>query len=169
MRPGAMKRSADFILRAPRPGDIGFVVHRHGVLYNAEYGWDWTFEALVADVASEFILKFDGVHDCCWIAEADGRAVGSAFVVRSTTPGVAKLRLVYVEPEMRGTGLGQALVEACMSFARGANYRRMRLWTNDVLVPARRLYQRLGFVMTATEPYRGFGHDLVGETWERDL
>lgn len=158
-----------FILRQPGPGDIGFVIHRHGVLYNLEYGWDWTFEALVATVASEFILKFDGAHECCRIAEAGGRVVGSAFVVRSGTPGIAKLRLVYVEPEMRGTGLGQALVEECMSFSRAARYTRMKLWTNDVLLPARRLYHRLGFVMTATEPYRGFGHDLVGETWERDL
>lgn len=158
-----------FILREPRPGDIGYVIHRHGALYNSEYGWDWTFEALVAAVASEFILKFDRTHECCRIAEADGRVVGSAFVVRSGTPGVAKLRLVYVEPEMRGSGLGQALVEDCMRFARAARYTRMKLWTNDVLLPARRLYHRLGFVMTATEPYRGFGHDLVGETWERDL
>ncbi|MDX2155678.1 MAG: GNAT family N-acetyltransferase [Hyphomicrobiaceae bacterium] len=157
------------ILRQPRPGDIGYVVHRHGALYHAEYGWDWTFEALVAKVAADFIERFDPARDCCRIAESDGRPVGSAFVVRSDTPHVAKLRMVYVEPGQRGTGLGRLLVEDCMSFARGAGYTRMTLWTNDVLVPARRLYQRLGFEMTATEPYRGFGQDLVGETWERDL
>lgn len=164
MRPGIQ-----FALREPRPGDIGFVIHRHGVLYNREYGWDWTFEALVADVASEFVLKFHSAHDCCRIAEVEGRVVGSAFVVRSDRPGVAKLRLVYVEPETRGTGLGQALVEDCMQFARAAGYTGMKLWTNDVLLAARRLYQRLGFVMTNSEPYRGFGHDLVGEIWERPL
>lgn len=157
------------VLREPEPGDIGWVIHRHGVLYNQEYGWDWTFEALVAKVAGEFIDRFDPTFDCCRIAEAGGRIVGSAFVVRGGDAGVAKLRLVYVEPQVRGTGLGRRLVEDCMTFARGAGYRRMTLWTNDVLVPARRLYQRLGFEMIAAEPYRGFGHDLVSETWERDL
>lgn len=160
---------ASFILREPRPGDMGFVVHRHGVLYNQEFGWDWTFEGMVADVVSEFVTRFDPAHDCGRIAEAGGRVVGSAFVVRSETAGVAKLRLVYVEPEMRGTGLGRALVEDCMDFARQRGYGRMKLWTNDVLIAARRLYKGLGFVMTASQPYRGFGHDLVGETWERDL
>jgi GNAT superfamily N-acetyltransferase len=158
-----------FTLREPRPGDIGWVVHRHGALYNLEYGWDWTFEALVARVAAEFIEQFDPARDCCRIAEADGRIAGSAFVVRTDRPGVAKLRLVYVEPPMRGSGLGRVLVEECMAFARRAGYRHMTLWTNDVLVPARRLYERLGFVMVASKPYRGFGHDLVSETWERDL
>jgi GNAT superfamily N-acetyltransferase len=160
---------SDYRLREPRPGDIGYVVHRHGALYHAEYGWDWTFEALVAKVAGDFIERFDPARDCCRIADLDGVVVGSAFVVRTDQPQVAKLRLVYVEPSMRGTGLGRALVEDCMSFARRAGYRRMTLWTNDVLLPARRLYQRLGFAMTASEPYHAFGHDLVSETWERDL
>jgi DNA-binding MarR family transcriptional regulator/GNAT superfamily N-acetyltransferase len=166
---GAPSRRFEAMLREPRPGDIGWVVHRHGALYNQEYGWDWTFEALVAKVAGEFIEQFDPAQDCCRIAEVDGRIVGSSFVVRSGKPRVAKLRLVYVEPEMRGSGLGRRLVEDCMSFARRAGYMRMTLWTNDVLLAARRLYQRLGFEMVASEPYRGFGHDLVSETWERDL
>jgi GNAT superfamily N-acetyltransferase len=161
--------SRPWTLRAPRPGDIGWVVHRHGALYAEEYGWDWTFEALVAKVAADFIERFDPDRDCCRIAEAEGVVVGSAFVVRSGTDGVAKLRLVYVDRQMRGTGLGRALVEDCMAFAKTAGYRRMTLWTNDVLLEARHLYRRLGFEMIATEPYRGFGHDLVGETWERDL
>ena len=156
-------------LRDPRPGDIGWVVHRHGALYNAEHGWDWTFEALVSKVAAEFINTFDPAQDCCRIADEAGRIVGSAFVVRGGKPGIAKLRLVYVEPALRGSGLGRQLVEDSLSFARRAGYRRMTLWTNDVLVAARRLYQRLGFEMTASEPYHGFGHDLVSETWERDL
>jgi DNA-binding MarR family transcriptional regulator/predicted N-acetyltransferase YhbS len=163
------ERKPGATLRDPRPGDIGWIVHRHGVLYNLEYGWDWTFEALVAKVAGEFVEQFDPTRDCCRIAEVEGRIVGSAFVVRSGKAGVAKLRLVYVEPETRGTGLGQRLVEDCMRFARRAGYKRMTLWTNDVLLAARRLYKRLGFEMLAAEPYRGFGHDLVGETWERDL
>lgn len=155
-------------LRAHRPGDIGWIVHRHAVLYAAEYGWDGTFEAMVARVGAEFIETYDPARARCILAECDGVMVGSAMVVRKSDD-VAKLRLVYVEPSARGGGVGRMLVEACMSFAREAGYRRMTLWTNDVLVPARALYQRLGFVMTASEAYRGFGQDLVGETWERDL
>lgn len=160
---------APYMIRGPRPGDIGHVVSRHAAIYNAEFGWDWTFEAMVARVAAEFIDAFDPATDCCLIADVGGAVVGSAFVVAGAEPGVAKLRLVYVEAEMRGTGLGRALVEGCIAFARGAGYRRMTLWTNDILVPARKLYERLGFVMVASEPYRGFGKNLVGETWERDL
>jgi GNAT superfamily N-acetyltransferase len=160
---------AGYTIRGPEPGDIGHVVSRHAAIYNAEFGWDWTFEAMVARVAADFIEAFDPATDCCLIAEAGGKAVGSAFVVATGEPGVAKLRLVYVEADMRGTGLGQALVTGCIAFAREAGYQRMRLWTNDILVPARRLYDRLGFVMVAREPYCAFGKDLVGETWERHL
>jgi GNAT superfamily N-acetyltransferase len=155
-------------LRAHRPGDMGWVIHRHGVIYHAEYGWDASFEAMVARVAAEFIEGFDGRCERCFIAERDGRILGSAFVVKKTDE-VAKLRLVYVEASERGTGLGRQLVEACLTFAREAGYRRMSLWTNDVLLPARALYVRLGFTMTHQDPYRAFGRDLVGETWERDL
>ncbi len=157
------------VLRDRRPGDIGWVVHRHGVLYNREHGWDGTFEALVARVAGEFIEQFDPKRDCCRIAEVEGLVVGSAFVVRTDCSGVAKLRLVYVEPEMRGTGLGRRLVEDCIAFARSAGYRRMTLWTNDPLIAARILYQRLEFVMTASEPVTSFGYAMKSETWERDL
>ncbi|MGD9804654.1 MAG: GNAT family N-acetyltransferase [Hyphomicrobiaceae bacterium] len=156
-------------LREPRCGDIGWIVHRHGALYHEEYGWDWSFEALVAKVAGEFVDQFNASRDCCRIADVDGEVVGSAFVVRSQDPRVAKLRLVYVEPAMRGTGVGQRLVEACMVFARDAGYGRMTLWTNDPLVAARRLYQRLGFEMIASEPVTAFGHAMMSETWERDL
>ena len=159
----------EVVLREPRCGDIGWVVHRHGALYHEEYGWDWTFEALVAKVAGEFIEQFDAARDCCRIADVDGEVVGSAFVVQTEDPRVAKLRLVYVEPVMRGSGLGQRLVEECMAFARRAGYARMTLWTNDPLVAARRLYQRLGFEMTAAEPVTAFGHRMMSETWERDL
>ena len=156
-------------IRAPQAGEIGWVVHRHGALYHAEYGWDWTFEAAVARIAADYVDRFDPARDCCRIAEADGGIVGSAFVVATDAPDVAKLRLVYVEPGQRGTGLGQRLVEDCMAFARSAGYRRMTLWTNDVLVAARRLYRRLDFQMTAAEPVTAFGHAMVSETWERDL
>jgi GNAT superfamily N-acetyltransferase len=155
-------------LRTHRPGDIGWVIHRHGVIYHEEYGWDVTFEAMVAKVAAAFIEAYDPKRDVCYIAERDGRILGSAFVVRQDD-STAKLRLVYVEASERGTGLGRRLVEASMVFARARGYRRMTLWTNDVLLPARRLYETLGFVMTQADPYRGFGKDLVGETWERAL
>jgi GNAT superfamily N-acetyltransferase len=155
-------------LRPLRIGDLGWVIHRHAVIYAEEYGWDATFEAMVAKVAAEFIDNFDPKTDVGIIAERSGAIVGSAFVV-AKSPAIAKLRLVYVEPTARGLGVGRQLVEACMTFARSAGYSHMTLWTNDVLVPARHLYQRLGFTLTASEPYRGFGQDLVGETWERGL
>jgi GNAT superfamily N-acetyltransferase len=156
------------MLRTHRPGDLGWIIHRHAVIYHNEYGWDGTFEAMVAKVAATFIDAFDAARDVCYIAERDGQILGSAMVVRQDED-TAKLRLVYVEASERGTGLGRHLVEACMAFARTAGYRRMTLWTNDVLVPARRLYEGLGFTLTASEPYHGFGVDLVSETWERGL
>ncbi len=155
-------------LRPPGAGDIGWVVHRHGALYAAEYGWDWTFEALVAQVASEFVLKFNPARERCWMAELDGRVVGSAFVVEKT-PEIAKLRLVYVEPEARGLGVSRQLLVASLAFAKAAGYGKMLLWTNRNLTAARGLYASAGFTMTLEEPYRGFGHDLVGETWELAL
>jgi DNA-binding MarR family transcriptional regulator/GNAT superfamily N-acetyltransferase len=165
---GSQAHPSDIVLRPHRPGDMGWVVHRHGVLYAAEYGWDETFEAVVAEVAGSFIKNFKPARERCWIAERDGEILGSAFVVEKSRT-IAKLRLVYVEPHVRGHGLGRRLVEAAMDFARAAGYRRMTLWTNDVLLPARRLYDALGFKQTASEPYHGFGKDLVGETWEQDL
>jgi GNAT superfamily N-acetyltransferase len=158
----------DFILRPPHPGDLGWVVHRHGALYHAEYGWDASFETLVGRLVAEFAENFDATRHCCFIAEHSGHIAGSAFVVDADAT-TAKLRFVYAEPWARGTGLARGLVEACMAFARGAGYRRMTLWTNDVLVPARRLYARLGFVMVAHEDGVAFGKALVSETWERDL
>ncbi len=160
--------TADVTLRAPRSGDYGWVIHRHAALYATEYGWDQSFEALVAKVVADYIEKFDAHSDCGFIADRGGDILGSAFVVRKDDT-TAKLRLVYVEQSARGIGLGRRLVEACMQFAQTAGYARMSLWTNDILVPARRLYEQLGFVMTAAEPHHSFGHDLIGETWERDL
>jgi GNAT superfamily N-acetyltransferase len=161
------------VLRPHCAGDIGWVVHRHGVIYHQQYGWDLTFEALVARVAADFIEQFDSARDCCWIAERQGlmhpEILGAAFVVKTEQAHLAKLRLVYVEPAAQGQGIGRLLVERCMAFARDAGYTRMVLWTNNVLLPARALYQTLGFTMTDAKPYRGFGYDLVGETWEQDL
>jgi DNA-binding MarR family transcriptional regulator/GNAT superfamily N-acetyltransferase len=157
-------RPAPYALRAPRPGDYGWVVQRHGALYAAEYGWDETFEALVARVVAEYAHEHDPAREAAWIAEVSGRPVGSVFCVRADDV-TAKLRLLLVEPEARGLGIGAALVDACVRFARAAGYDTLTLWTNDVLTGARRLYQRAGFTCTKAEPYRGFGHDLVGEDW----
>jgi DNA-binding MarR family transcriptional regulator/GNAT superfamily N-acetyltransferase len=155
-------------LRSHRPGDMGWVIERHGALYFQEYGWNEEFEALVAGIAAEFISELDRSRERCWIAEAHGRRLGCVFLVAGDA-GSAKLRLLLVEPEARGLGLGGRLVSECVSFARTAGYDRIVLWTQANLSGARRLYQRAGFVRTGREPHRSFGHDLVGETWELGL
>ena len=162
------RNPAAVLIRPHRIGDMGFVVHRHAVLYHQDYGFDASFEALVAKVAAEFIESFDPARGCSFIAEIDGRIAGAAFVVAKSVT-VAKLRLVYLEPWARGAGLGRRLVEACMAFARGAGYTRMTLWTQDFLVPARKLYASLGFERISAEPLQAFGRQMITETWERDL
>lgn len=156
------------VIRAHRIGDLGQVISRHGVLYAEEYGWDITFEGAVAEIAGQFIKTYDATRECCLVAEIAGEIAGSATVVR-LDDATAKLRIVYVESWARGHGLGERLVRECMAFARNTGYRRMKLWTNDVLTPARRLYQRLGFALVESRPHRSFGVDLVGEVWERIL
>lgn len=157
-----------FILRDPRPGDLGWIVHRQAALYAKEYGFDWTFEGLVSEIVGKFIAEFDPAHERCWIAEMEGEIVGSVFVVRQDEE-VAKLRMLYVDPAARGRGLGRALVDECLRFARGAGYRRMVLWTNDILVSARRIYEAAGFELLEEERHRSFGKDLVGQIWGRNL
>jgi DNA-binding MarR family transcriptional regulator/GNAT superfamily N-acetyltransferase len=156
------------ILREPRPGDMGWVVQSHGSLYAREYGFDSSFESLVAEIAAKFLASFDDSRERCWIAELDGAQVGSVFLVRHSDD-VAKLRLLLVDPAGRGQGLGQRLVAECVAFARQCGYRKITLWTQSILVAARRIYQDTGFVLVGTEPHRSFGQSLIGETWELKL
>jgi DNA-binding MarR family transcriptional regulator/GNAT superfamily N-acetyltransferase len=157
-----------YLLRPHQPGDMGWIIHRHGVLYAQEYGWDETFEALVAEIAAKFIHDFDPKRERCWIAEREGEIVGSVFLVQKSKV-VGKLRLMYVEPEARGLGIGSRLVDECIRFARQVGYKQMVLWTNSVLLAARHIYQKAGFRLAQKERHHSFGHDLIGETWELKL
>src|SRR5436190_4400129 len=160
---------APFLLRNPQPGDLGWIVSRHGALYSQEYRYDWRFEALVAQIVGEFVGHHDPKGERCWVAEKDGEVVGSVFVVRASAR-VAKLRLLYVEPSARGHGIGARLIDECIRFARQAGYRKLSLWTQSELLAARRLYEKAGFVRVKKTPHNSFGRDnLVAETWELKL
>jgi len=156
------------ILRDPAPGDIGWVVQQHGEIYAREYGWNSKFEALVAGIASEFLLKFQPKWERCWIAELNGERVGAIFVVRKSAT-VAQLRMLILTPGARGLGLGGKLVDECIAFARLKGYKKMVLWTNSCLAAARGIYAKRGFQLTQSEPHEGYGSPLVGETWELKL
>ena len=165
---GAARTSKPATLREPRPGEMGWVVQSHGAQYAGEYGFDSSFEALVAEIAAKFLTSFDASRERCWIAEIDGTQVGSVFLVRHDDD-VAKLRLLLVEPAGRGHGLGKRLVGECIAFARACGYRKITLWTQSILTSARKIYQDAGFVLVASEPHRSFGQSLIGETWEMKL
>jgi DNA-binding MarR family transcriptional regulator/N-acetylglutamate synthase-like GNAT family acetyltransferase len=162
------EQKPSYILRPHQPGDMGWVIYRHGVLYSQEYGWDEQFEALVASICAKFLQRFDPKRERCWIAEKDGEIVGSVFLVKRSK-NVAQLRMLYVEPSARGLGIGGRLVSECVRFAKQSGYKKIVLWTNSILYAARKIYEAHGFQMTKKESEHSFGHDLVFETWELEL
>lgn len=160
--------ASDIVLRDPKAGDYGWIIARHGEIYAAEYGWDVRFEALVAHIVADYMDDHDPARERCWIAEHNGDNVGTVFVVRQNDE-VAKLRLLLVDPDARGSGLGRRLVRECIGFAGAAGYRHLVLWTNDVLIGARHIYETEGFRLTAQTPHADFGPAMVGEMWELEL
>jgi DNA-binding MarR family transcriptional regulator/N-acetylglutamate synthase-like GNAT family acetyltransferase len=166
--PTPSRPGASFLLRPHRPGDLGWIVQRHAMLYTEEHGWDMSFEGLVAEIVAKFVASFDPRRECCWIAEQQGRNVGSVAVVKAAED-TAQLRLLLVEPEARGLGIGKRLVEEAIAFSRRAGYRRVILWTNDILIVARHIYEQAGFHLMGEETHRSFGRDLVGQFWALDL
>jgi len=166
---GHLPRREDVVLREPAPGDLGWIVQRNAAVYASEYGWNTDYEGLVARIVADFAEDHDPHLERVWIAELDGRPVGCVMCVRDDAPATARLRLLLVEPEARGLGIGDRLVGAVIDFARGVGYRELVLWTNDVLTSARRIYQRHGFVLVAEKPHRSFGKDLNGQDWHLSL
>jgi len=157
------------VLRPLTPGDVGWIVHRQGLLYHREYAWDWSFEALVARILADFVDNFDPAREAGWVADRGGAVLGSVFLMKSDDPAVGKLRLLYVEPQARGEGLGARLVDAVLARAREIGHGAIILWTNDILAAARQIYLAKGFQLIDEAPHRSFGADLVGQTWRLEL
>ncbi|MEX1036755.1 MAG: helix-turn-helix domain-containing GNAT family N-acetyltransferase, partial [Sneathiella sp.] len=162
------EKPAPVFIRAHRPGDIGWVIHRHGALYATEYAFDESFEGLVAKVAGDFLQEHDPAYEHCWIAERNGDVLGSVFLMKKDDV-TAQLRLLYVEPTARGLGVGRKLVEECVTFARRKRYQTLSLWTNSILHAAIHIYEEAGFKLTDEEPHHSFGQDLVGQNWDLKL
>ena len=160
--------SALYLLRQHQPGDLGWIVHRQAILYAEEYGWDGTYEGLAAEVVAQFVKTYDAKRERAWVAEKDGERVGAVFVAKGADE-IAKLRLLHVEREARGLGIGKRLVEECVRFARQAGYQKMTLWTQSILVAARHIYKQAGFQIVREDRHHSFGKDLTAETWELDL
>lgn len=161
--------SKDVKFRALKVGDLGWIAHKQAVLYQKEYGWDWTYEGLVCRILGDFVSHFDPTREDAWIADLHGEMVGSIFLMKSDDPQVAKLRLLFVDPSARGLGVGSRLVRKCIERARELGYRKLTLWTNDILVSARKIYQAAGFTLVEENHHHSFGKDLVGQTWVLDL
>lgn len=157
-----------YLLRQHEPGDLGWIVYRQAILYAEEYGWDGTYEALAADIVAQFIKTYDPKRERAWVAEKDGKRVGAVFVAKESDE-VAKLRLLHVEAEARGLGIGKRLVQECIRFARQAGYQKMTLWTQSILHAARHIYKQAGFQVVRQQKHHSFGKDLTAETWEIDL
>ena len=164
-----MPNDRAYTLRAPRYGDFGWIVSRHAELYAQEYGWGEPFEGLCAQIVADFANKFDPTCERCWIAEMNGENVGCVMLVKDELPGVARLRLLLVDPKARGFKLGTHLVDECIAFARQSGYRKMTLWTHSILTAARRIYEKAGFTLTSSEPRHTWGKDVVAEFWDLDL
>jgi DNA-binding MarR family transcriptional regulator/N-acetylglutamate synthase-like GNAT family acetyltransferase len=165
-QPGAKPR---YILREPRAGDFGWIVSRHAELYLREYGWAEPFEGLCAQIVADFVNNFDPQLERCWIAELNGENVGCVMLVKDDQPGLARLRLLLVDPKARGLGLGARLVDECVRFARNAGYKKVTLWTHSILSAARHVYERAGFTLTSSEPRHTWGKDVIAEFWDLDL
>jgi DNA-binding MarR family transcriptional regulator/GNAT superfamily N-acetyltransferase len=165
---GGRAQQPSYVLRPPRPGDLGWIVSRHAQLYKEEYGWGAPFEGLCAQIVADFDNNFDSSMERCWIAEMDGDNVGCVMLVKDK-PGVARLRLLLVEPKARGLGLGRRLVDECVKFARQAGYKKITLWTHSVLSAARHVYEKAGFTLTASEQRKSWGKDVVAEYWDLEL
>ena len=166
---GKPKAAPDVTLREPKPGDFGTIVSRHGVLYAQEYGWAENFEGLCAQIVADFVNNFDPKHERCWIAEVNGQFAGSVMLVKDAVEDVARLRLLLVEPSARGLGLGRKLTEECIAFARSCGYRKITLWTHQVLTAARHIYENCGFKLISNEKRRSWGQPVVSEIWELTL